>query len=116
MRFLSKVPERAPTLLSGKQWAQQQALAFMAANMQTHFAGFDKAQIKHYIALQREAQASIKAAETENARFREAFKSAQMARLKDALKTLTGDDVDPEQARIYTRYLETKEGRTPWTC
>ncbi|NMY73516.1 NEL-type E3 ubiquitin ligase domain-containing protein [Pseudomonas sp. WS 5071] len=113
MRFFSKVPERAPTLLSGKQWAQQQALAFMAANMQTHFAGFDKAQIKHYIALQREAQASIKAAETENARFREAFKSAQMARLKDALKTLTGDDVDPEQARIYTRYLETKEGRTP---
>ena len=113
MTLSSDGPERPPALLTAKLLAQQEALAFMAANMRARFANFDNDLIKRYIDLQRAAQSSVKEAETETTRFREAFKTTHMARLKQALKTLTGDDVDPEQTRIYTRYLEFKEGRTP---
>ncbi|OZY30755.1 dermonecrotic toxin domain-containing protein, partial [Pseudomonas lundensis] len=113
MTLSSDGPERPPALLTAKLIAQQEALAFMAANMRARFADFDNDLIKRYIDLQRAAQSSMKEAETETTRFREAFKATHLARLKQALKTLTGDDVDPEQTRIYTRYLEFKEGRTP---
>lgn len=113
MTLSSDGPQRPPALLTAKLIAQQEALAFMAANMRARFADFDNDLIKRYIDLQRAAQSSMKEAETETTRFREAFKATHLARLKQALKTLTGDDVDPEQTRIYTRYLEFKEGRTP---
>ena len=113
MTLSSDGPQRPPALLTAKLIAQQEALAFMAANMRARFADFDNDLIKRYIDLQRAAQSSMKEAETETTRFREAFKATHLTRLKQALKTLTGDDVDPEQTRIYTRYLEFKEGRTP---
>ncbi|NNA34598.1 hypothetical protein HBO97_08515 [Pseudomonas lundensis] len=113
MTLYSDGPQRPPALLTAKLIAQQEALAFMAANMRARFADFDNDLIKRYIDLQRAAQSSMKEAETETTRFREAFKATHLTRLKQALKTLTGDDVDPEQTRIYTRYLEFKEGRTP---
>lgn len=109
------VPERPPALLSANLWAQQEALAFMAATMKTSFTGFDTAQIKQYIALQRKAQTALSAVDTENLRFREAFQSTHLAILKRELKTLTGEEVDPQQARLYTRYQEIKDKqeRTP---
>ncbi|WP_332727970.1 NEL-type E3 ubiquitin ligase domain-containing protein [Pseudomonas sp. ESBL9] len=113
MTLSSDGPQRPPALLTAKLIAQQEALAFMAANMRARFADFDNDLIKRYIDLQRAAQSSMKEAETETTRFREAFKATHLTRLKQELEALTGEDVDPEQTRIYTRYLEFKEGRTP---
>ena len=105
--------DRAPALLSAKQWAQHDAFNYMAANMKANFAGFETALIQHYIDLQRKALASVQALDAESMRFRNTFKSTRLAQLKRALKTLTGDDVDPERAWLYTRYREFKEQRTP---
>ncbi|MFP3518100.1 DUF6543 domain-containing protein [Pseudomonas sp. SIMBA_077] len=109
------VPERPPALLSANLWAQQEALAFMAATMKTSFSGFDTAQIKQYIALQRKAQTALSAVETEHLQFRETFQNTHLAILKRELKALTGEEVDPLNARLYTRYLEIKDKqeRTP---
>ena len=85
----------------------------MAANMKANFAGFETSLIQHYIDLQRKALASVQASEAESMGFRDTFKSTRLAQLKRALKTLTGDDVDPERAWLYTRYREFKEQRTP---
>ena len=85
----------------------------MVANMKANFAGFETTLIQHYIDLQRKALASVQASEAESMGFRDTFKSTRLAQLKRALKTLTGDDVDPERAWLYTRYREFKEQRTP---
>ena len=68
-------PDRAPVLLSARQWAQHDAFTFMNANMKANFSGFDDALIKKYVDLQRQALASVQALENESLRFREAFKT-----------------------------------------
>ena len=83
--------DRAPALLSAKQWAQHDAFNYMAANMKANFAGFETALIQHYIDLQRKALASVQALDAESMRFRNTFKSTRLAQLKRALKTLTGE-------------------------
>lgn len=74
MTLSSDGPERPPALLTAKLLAQQEALAFMAANMRARFANFDNDLIKRYIDLQRAAQSSVKEAETETTRFRKPSK------------------------------------------
>ena len=106
-------PDRAPVLLSARQWAQHDAFTFMTANMKANFSGFDDALIKKYVDLQRQALASVQALENESLRFRETFKTTHLSLLKRELKDLTGDDIDPERAWLYTRYREFKEQRTP---
>ncbi len=106
-------PDKVPVLLSAGQWAQQEALSFIASTMKANFERFTNERILEYVALQRKAQTSVKALDAESARFKADFKSTYLTILKQELKRLTGDDVDPEKAWIYTRYREFKEQRTP---
>ena len=100
------VSGRAPVLLSKTQWAQNEALSFIASIVQSNFALLDDEQKNSYPQLHRKAQADLEAVETEIKRIKDTFKSSQIAALKRELKTLTGVDINPEQARIYTRYRE----------
>lgn len=104
---------RAPLLLNHEQWAQKEALEYMASTVKANFAGLDDELKKRYITLQRKAVAALQAVETENTRIRDTFKATHLSALKRELKTLTGFDIDPESARIYTRYRAYKEGRSP---
>lgn len=107
------VRARTPLLLNHEQWAQQQALDYMAGIVKNNFAGLSDELKKRYVELQRIAVAALKAVEDENTRIRDTFKATHLQALKGKLKTLLGVDIDPESARIYTRYREFKEGRSP---
>lgn len=97
---------RAPVLLTSTQWAQNEALSFIASIVQSNFALLDDEQKNSYPQLHRKAQASLEAVEDEIKRIKDTFKSTQISSLKRELKSLTGLDINPEQARIYTRYRE----------
>ena len=106
---LPPVRGRAPLLLSNLQWAQREALSYISSLAQANFAGLSEAQKFSYPVLYRQAQAAHKAVDEELTRVKADFKSAHLAVLKSELKTLLGVDVDPEHARIYTRYRENTE-------
>lgn len=110
---LSPVRDRAPLLLTHTQWIEKEALAHMVSVARANFAVLDDEQKKHYVALHRQAVAAFEAVEDENARLKDTFKSVHLALLRRELKTLTGVDIDPERTRLYTRYREFKEGRSP---
>ena len=103
---LPPVRGRAPLLLSRTQWAQQEALSYLSSRAQANFASLSEEQKYTYPVLYRQAQAALKAVEDETTRIKDDFKSTHLAVLKRELKTLLGTEVDPEQARIYTRYRE----------
>ena len=100
------VPGRAPVLLTKTQWAQNEALSFIASMVQSNFARLDDEQKHSYPQLHRKAQATLEAVEAEIQRIKDTFKSTQISALQRELKSLTGLNINPDQARIYTRYRE----------
>lgn len=110
---LPSVRARAPLLLSNTQWAQKEALSVMSATTKANFANLDDEQKKRYVELHGKALKTLEAVDEENQRIKDTFKSTHLAILKRELKTLTGKDIDPERAFIFTRYREFKEGRSP---
>jgi len=106
---LPPVRGRAPLLLSSTQWAQKEALSHLSSIVEANFNSLSEAQKLNYPALYRRAQAAYKEVDDEIAQIKAEFKSTHIAILKRKLKTLLGVDVDPEQARIYTRYRENTE-------
>ena len=106
---LPPVRGRAPLLLSSTQWAQKEALSHLSSIVEANFNSLSEAQKLNYPALYRRAQAAYKEVDDEIAQIKAEFKSTHIAILKRELKTLLGVDVDPEQARIYTRYRENTE-------
>ncbi|MCU1728956.1 hypothetical protein NTD86_18390 [Pseudomonas sp. 7P_10.2_Bac1] len=103
------VRQRAPLLLSSTQWAQKEALAYVSAIYEENFASLTLDEKKRYPELHQRCQASLEHLDQEVSRIKEAFKATHLAQLKSELKTLLGVDIDPEQARIYTRYRENVE-------
>lgn len=103
------VRQRAPLLLSSTQWAQKEALAHVSAIYEENFASLTLEQKKHYPELFKRCEQSLKDLDQELARLKDTFKATHLAQLKRELKTLLGADIDPEQARIYTRYREDVE-------
>lgn len=110
---LRAVRDRNPLLLNHEQWVQKEALEYMADTVKANFAGLTDELKTRYVELQRKAVAALQAVESENTRIRDTFKATHLSALKRELKTLMGVDVDPESSRIYTRYREFKEGRSP---
>lgn len=107
------VRSRAPLLLNRELWAQKESLEYMAATVKANFAGLSDELKARYVELQRKAVAALQAVEEENTRIRDTFKATHLDALKRELKALTGFDIDPESARIYTRYREYKDERSP---
>ena len=103
------VPGRAPVLLTQTRWAQNEALSFISSIVRSNFYLLDDEQKNRYPQLHRKARAALEAVESEIARIRSTFKTTQLSSLKRELKSLTGLDVDPERARISTRYRENTE-------
>ena len=106
---LPPVRGRAPLLLSSTQWAQKEALTYLSSIVETNFNGLSEAHTFSYPVLYRNALASLKAVEDEITRIKADFKSTHLAALTRELKVLLGIDIDPEQARIHTRYRENIE-------
>ena len=106
---LPPVRGRAPLLLSSTQWAQKEALTYLSSLAQANFASLSEEQKISYSVLYRQAQTALKAVDDEVTRIKADFKSIHLAALKRELKTLLDVDIDPEQARIYTRYRENTE-------
>jgi len=107
------VRDRKPLLLNHEQWAQKEALEYMADRVKANFAGLSDELKTRYIELQRQAVAALQAVESESTRIRDTFKATHLSALKRELKAAMGVDVDPESARIYTRYRAFKESRSP---
>ena len=77
--------------------------------MQSNLARLDPEQRNSYPRLHRKAQAALEGVDAEIERIKNTFKTSQLSSLKRELKALTGLDIDPEQARLYTRYRENTE-------
>ena len=103
------VRQRAPLLLSSTQWAQKEALAYVSAIYEENFAALTLDQKKRYPELFKRCEQSQKDLDQELTRLKDTFKTTHLAQLKRELKTLLGADIDPEKARIYTRYREDVE-------
>ncbi|WP_282364928.1 NEL-type E3 ubiquitin ligase domain-containing protein [Pseudomonas sp. PS01297] len=103
------VRQRAPLLLSSTQWAQKEALAHVSAIYEEHFASLTLEQKKRYPELFKRCEQSQKDLDQELTRLKDTFKTTHLAQLKRELKKLLGVDIDPEKARIYTRYHENVE-------
>lgn len=103
------VRQRAPLLLSSTQWAQKEALAHVSAIYEEHFASLTLEQKKRYPELFKRCEQSQKDLDQELTRLKDTFKTTHLAQLKRELKKLLGVDIDPEKARIYTRYRENVE-------
>lgn len=103
------VRQRAPLLLSSTQWAQKEALAHVSAIYEEQFASLTLEQKKRYSELFKRCEQSLKNLDQELTRLKDTFKTTHLAQLKSELKTLLGVDIDPEKARIYTRYREEVE-------
>ncbi|WP_314916825.1 NEL-type E3 ubiquitin ligase domain-containing protein [Pseudomonas helleri] len=103
------VRQRAPLLLSSTQWVQKEALAHVSAIYEEHFASLTLEQKKRYPELFKRCEQSLKNLDQELTRLKDTFKTTHLAQLKRELKTLLGVDIDPEKARIYTRYREEVE-------
>ena len=106
---LPPVRGRAPLLLSSTQWAQKEALSYLSSIVQANFNSLSETHKLSYPVLYRRAQATFKAVDDKITQIKAEFKATYLAILKRELKTLLGVDVDPEQARIYTRYRENIE-------
>ncbi|MFJ2332872.1 NEL-type E3 ubiquitin ligase domain-containing protein [Pseudomonas helleri] len=106
---LPAVRQRAPLLLSRTQWAQKEALAYVSAIYEENFATLTLDQKKRYPELFKRCEQSQKDLDQELTRLKDTFKATHLAQLKRELKTLLGADIDPEKARIYTRYREDVE-------
>ncbi|MFP3518099.1 DUF6543 domain-containing protein [Pseudomonas sp. SIMBA_077] len=105
----SPVRQRAPLLLSSTQWAQKEALAYVSAIYEENFASLTLDEKKRYPELYKRCQTSLESLNQEVLRIKETFKTTHLAQLKRELKNLLGVDIDPEEARIYTRYRESVE-------
>lgn len=103
------VRQRAPLLLSSTQWAQKEAISYLSAIYEENFSALTLEQRKRYPKLFENYQLAMESLDYELSLVRDTFKVTHMAQLKSALKTLLGVDIDPEQARIYTRYRENVE-------
>ena len=97
---------RAPLLLSSTQWAEKEALSHLLTITEENFAVLTDEERRRYPQLNRDSQAATKAVDDEIKRIKDVFKTTHIAELKRELKTLLGQDIDPDQARIYTRYRE----------
>ena len=95
-------------LLAAPQWSALQALDGMREKFDGFLGALSVAQKFEYV---RQQQAWINAQKTlEQAiqQLTEAFEQKALASLRTALKTLTGQDIDPRVARIHTRYLQSQ--------
>ncbi|MBD8738086.1 hypothetical protein IFR41_00995 [Pseudomonas fluorescens] len=91
--------------LTRDEWSSLQALDAVRSKFDGFLDGLDDEEKREYVRLQKAWVQARKAVEDGVPRFIERFEQQSLASLRDALKTLTGSDVDPKTARIYTRYL-----------
>ncbi|WP_426133873.1 NEL-type E3 ubiquitin ligase domain-containing protein [Pseudomonas sp. PWP3-1b2] len=92
-------------LMAGSEWSVLQTLDALRPRFDGFFNALDDAQKREYVQLQRAWINAQSALEQGIHQLTEAFKTQALASLRTALKTLTGQDIDPTVAKIHTRYL-----------
>lgn len=96
-------------LQSSESWGRQQALELLRQILAQSMNSLTLAQQRDYVRLQREANAALKAVESENAKLVEQFKTRGLAQLRSKL-----GGIDPQKTFINTRYLEKLDTPLPW--
>ncbi|XAZ49036.1 DUF6543 domain-containing protein [Pseudomonas simiae] len=102
--FMAEQTASGP-FLTRNEWSSLQALDAVRSKFDGFLDGLDDEEKREYVRLQKAWVQARKAVEDGVPRLIERFEQQSLASLRDALKTLTGSDVDPKTARIYTRYL-----------
>ncbi|KRP58826.1 dermonecrotic toxin domain-containing protein [Pseudomonas trivialis] len=98
--------ERRVPLLTRSQWSALQNLDVLRVKLDAFFGGLNDQEKHDYVRLQ---QAWIDAQRTVEKNVKDlthAFEQQAMALLRAELQALTGQDIDPVNARIHTRYLQ----------
>lgn len=94
------------TLLAAPQWSALEALDGMREKFDGFLDALSVAQKFEYVRLQQAWINAQKTLEQAIQQLTEDFEQKALASLCAALKTLTGQDIDPGVARIHTRYLQ----------
>ena len=92
-------------LVAKSEWASLQALDAVRINFDAFLDGLDEEEKREYVRLQQAWVEAQKAVEDAVPQLIKRFEQESLASLREALKALTGSDVDPKAARIHTRYL-----------
>ena len=102
--FTAEQQERGP-LLAGEEWSVLQALDVMRGKFERFLGALNDQEKLDYVRLQQVKIESQNAVEAGIRKLTEQFERQALGSLRDALNTLTGQDIDPKNARIHTRYL-----------
>ncbi|MBC3198665.1 dermonecrotic toxin domain-containing protein [Pseudomonas poae] len=103
------VAERRAPLMTRSEWSALQNLDVLRGKLDVFFGALNDAQKYAYVRLQRawiDAQRSV---EKDVKALTHAFEQQTMALLRAQLQALTGQDIDPVNTRIHTRYLQPEE-------
>ena len=97
--------QRGP-LMAGSEWAALQVLDTLRTTFDSLLGGLNEQEKRDYVGLQKTWIASQQSLEQAIRQFSVEFELHAMASLSAALRTLTGQDIDPTVAKINTRYLQ----------
>ncbi|WQG57149.1 DUF6543 domain-containing protein [Pseudomonas sp. RTB3] len=97
--------ERRAPLMTRAQWSALQNLDVLRIRFDAFFGGLNDQEKHDYVRLQQACIDAQRSMETNVRDLTHAFEQQAMALLRAELQALTGQDIDPVNARIYTRYL-----------
>ncbi|MBF6028787.1 hypothetical protein ICY20_13665 [Pseudomonas sp. P115] len=97
--------QRGP-LMAGQEWAALQALDSLRPGFDSLLEGLNEQEKRDYLDLQRAWIDNQKTLEQAIRQFTTEFEQRAKASLRTELRALTGQDIDPEVAKINTRYLK----------
>lgn len=92
-------------LMTGAEWSALQTLDVLRKKLDGFFGALDDDEQNDYVRLQRAWIAAQKSFEQAIRQLTARFEQQALGTLREGLKALTGQDIDPKVAQIHTRYL-----------